>query len=113
MLRMQEELQFAGEENTNESNSEACSEFSKHESVRKWALHEEVSESFGVKVSPNRFFSPEEPGAKQIMELITKRIQVIGKQVNSGKGMQGVHPTASTWPIEDFNDEKFRFRREI
>ncbi|KAG5875493.1 hypothetical protein JTB14_015105 [Gonioctena quinquepunctata] len=40
MLRMQEELQFAGEENTNESNSEdsreACSEISKHESVRKW-----------------------------------------------------------------------------
>ncbi|KAG5895465.1 hypothetical protein JTB14_013380 [Gonioctena quinquepunctata] len=40
MLRMQEELQFAEEENTNESNSEdsreACSEISKHESVRKW-----------------------------------------------------------------------------
>ncbi|KAG5874907.1 hypothetical protein JTB14_028477 [Gonioctena quinquepunctata] len=40
MLRMQEELQFAEEENTNESNSEdireACSEISKRESVRKW-----------------------------------------------------------------------------
>ncbi|KAG5880512.1 hypothetical protein JTB14_003971 [Gonioctena quinquepunctata] len=45
MLRMQEELQFAAEENTNESNSEdsreACSEISKHESVRKWDKNKE------------------------------------------------------------------------